>query len=137
MHSLVRYKIEFHLKLCIDWFLHISIQNNSFLSCITTKIIKKFKLNLQPNKWLQSLLWWLSSNESTCNVGEAGDVSSIPGLGKYPGGEHGNPLQHSFQARKIPWTEEPDRLQTIGWQRARHVWSDWAQANGYILLLCN
>ena len=30
--------------------------------------------------------------ESTCNVG---DLGSIPGLGRYPGGGHGNPLQFS------------------------------------------
>ena len=30
--------------------------------------------------------------ESACN---AGDLGSIPGLGRYPGGEHGNPLQSS------------------------------------------
>ena len=30
--------------------------------------------------------------ESTCN---AGDLGSIPGLGIFPGGEHGNPLQYS------------------------------------------
>ena len=30
--------------------------------------------------------------ESACNVG---DLGSIPGLGESPGGEHGNPLQHS------------------------------------------
>ena len=30
--------------------------------------------------------------ESTCN---AGDLGSIPGLGRYLGGEHGNPLQCS------------------------------------------
>ena len=29
--------------------------------------------------------------ESTCN---AGDLGSIPGLEKYPGGGHGNPLQY-------------------------------------------
>ena len=29
--------------------------------------------------------------ESICN---AGDLGSIPGLGRYPGGEHGNPLQY-------------------------------------------
>ena len=32
------------------------------------------------------------SKESTCN---AGDVGSIPGLGRSPGGGHGNPLQYS------------------------------------------
>jgi len=33
------------------------------------------------------------SKESTCSVG---DLGSIPGLGKSPGGGHGNPLQYSF-----------------------------------------
>ena len=32
------------------------------------------------------------SKESTCNVGEP---VSIPGLGRSPGGGHGNPLQYS------------------------------------------
>ena len=31
--------------------------------------------------------------ESTCN---AGDLGSIPRLGRSPGGGHGNPLQYSF-----------------------------------------
>ena len=35
---------------------------------------------------------WLNSKESTCN---AGDRGSIPGWGRAPGGEHGNPLQYS------------------------------------------
>ena len=30
--------------------------------------------------------------ESPCNIG---DLGSIPGLGKSPGGGHGNPLQYS------------------------------------------
>ena len=30
--------------------------------------------------------------ESACNVG---DLCSIPGLGRSPGGEHGDPLQYS------------------------------------------
>ena len=32
------------------------------------------------------------SKESACN---AGDLGLIPGLGRSPGGGHGNPLQHS------------------------------------------
>ena len=32
--------------------------------------------------------------ESTCNVG---DLGSVPGLGKSPGGGHGNPLQYSIR----------------------------------------
>ena len=38
------------------------------------------------------LPWWLSGKESACN---AGGLGSIPGLGRYPGGRHGNPLQYS------------------------------------------
>ena len=38
---------------------------------------------------------WLSAKEPTCNAGDAGDVGSIPGLGKSPGEERGNPLQYS------------------------------------------
>ena len=35
---------------------------------------------------------WLSGKESACN---AGDVGSISGSGRFSGGGHGNPLQHS------------------------------------------
>ena len=39
--------------------------------------------------------WWLSGKGPACNEGDAGDVGSIPGLGRSPGGRHGNPLQYS------------------------------------------
>ena len=29
------------------------------------------------------------------NAGDAGDVGLIPGMGRFPGGRHGNPLQYS------------------------------------------
>ena len=32
----------------------------------------------------------------------------------------------SILAWRIPWTEEPDGLQSIGLQRVRHNWGDWA-----------
>ena len=38
---------------------------------------------------------WLSSKKSACNAGDAGDLSSIPGSGRSPGGGNGNPLQYS------------------------------------------
>ena len=53
--------------------------------------------------------------ESACNVGDPG---SIPGLGRSPGGGNGNPL--SILAWKIPWTDEPGGLQSMGSQRVRH-----------------
>ena len=47
----------------------------------------------------------------------AGDVSSIPGLGKSPGGGHGNSLQYSCLENPM---EEPAWLPSIGLQRVRH-----------------
>jgi len=55
---------------------------------------------------------------SACNEG---DLSSIPGSGRSPGEGNGKPFQ--TLAWKIPWTEEPDRLQSIGSQRVRHDWT--------------
>ena len=51
-------------------------------------------------------------------VGDVRDVGLIPGLGKSSGEGHGNPLQKptSILAWRIPWTEEPDGLQTMGSQ---------------------
>ena len=46
------------------------------------------------------------------------DLGLIPGLRRSPGEGNGYPL-HSL-AWEIPWTEEPDGLQSIGSQRVRH-----------------
>ena len=47
--------------------------------------------------------------ESTCSVA---DLFSIPGLGR-PCGK-GKATHSSILAWKIPWMEEPDRLQSLG-----------------------
>ena len=54
--------------------------------------------------------------KSGCN---AGDPGSIPGSGTPPGEEHGKPLQCSCLDR-VPWTEEPGTLQSMGSQRVGH-----------------
>ena len=54
------------------------------------------EVTLGPESW-----WALNGNfpsgsdskESACC---AGDLGSIPGLGRSPGGGHGNPLQYSY-----------------------------------------
>ena len=58
----------------------------------------------------EGLPWWLRGKESACNAGEAG---SIPGLGRCPG-EGNDYLYSSILAWKIPWPEEPGRLQSMG-----------------------
>ena len=84
------------------------------------------------------------------NAREVRELGLIPGLGKFPGGGHSNPLQYSrlenptnsivldfsvllslclekamaphssTLAWKIPWMEEPGRLQSMGLQRVGH-----------------
>ena len=61
--------------------------------------------------------------ESTFNALDGGDVGSIPGLGRSPGGGHGNLLQYSFQenphgqrhlASYSPWGhKESDRTERL------------------------
>ena len=53
------------------------------------------------------------------NSGDTRDKGSIPGSGRYPGGGNANPLK-CVLAWRIPWTEKPGRLQSIGSQTARH-----------------
>ena len=46
--------------------------------------------------------------ESACNAGDTGEEGESPGLERSPGG--GNGTYFSILARRIPWTEEPDRV---------------------------
>ena len=61
------------------------------------------------------------------NAGDRRDAGSIPGSGRSPGG--GNVSHSSVLAWRIPWTEEPVRLQPAGSQRVRHDWSDLAHTH--------
>ena len=57
-----------------------------------------------PNSQYHSSYWhlipicvgfpWLSGKESAYHAGATGDMGSIPGLGRCPGGGHSNPLQY-------------------------------------------
>ena len=73
-------------------------------------------------------IWWFDfcmgfpggsdGKESTCSVG---DLGLIPGLGRSPGG--GQATHSSVLAWRIPWTEEPGRLQSLVLQRVGHDWA--------------
>ena len=52
----------------------------------------------------------------------------MPGSGRSSGGGHGNPLQCSCW--RIPRTEKPDGLQSMGSQRVGHDWGDVACTHG-------
>ena len=51
--------------------------------------------NIRYLKIYIGLPGWLSSKQSTCNSGDAGNEGSIPRSGRSPGGENSNPLQYS------------------------------------------
>ena len=63
---------------------------------------------------------WLSSKESACNAGDTGDVGFILGLGRSPGEGHGMASPCSILASRIPWTEGPGGLKSMGSQRVGH-----------------
>ena len=48
------------------------------------------------------------------NAGEVRDAGSIPVLGRFPG--EGMATHSRILAWRIPWTEEPDGLQSMGLQ---------------------
>ena len=52
------------------------------------------------------------------NAGDVRDAGSIPGLERFPGG--GNATHFSILAWRIPQTEEPGGLQSIGPLRVTH-----------------
>ena len=53
--------------------------------------------------------------ESACNAGDPGSIA-----GSEDPLEQGMATHSSFLAWRIPWTEEPGRLQSMGSQRGRH-----------------
>ena len=59
------------------------------------------------------------------NTGDKKDEGWIPGLGRSPGGGHGNPLQYS--CLENPMERETWRLQSMGSQRVQHDWSGLTQ----------
>ena len=68
-----------------------------------------------PGHFLGGFCGSSDGKESAYN---AGDLSSIPGLGKSPG--IGTTTHSSMFACIIPWTKEPGGLQSMGLQRVGH-----------------
>ena len=59
-----------------------------------------------------------SGKESACNAGATGDTGSVPG--REDPLEEGMATHSSGLAWRIPWTEEPGGLQSMGSQRVGH-----------------
>ena len=57
-----------------------------------------------------SIDWFPGGSDGKASACNAGDSGLIPGSGRSPGKGNGNPLK--YLAWRIPWTQEPARLQS-------------------------
>ena len=73
----------------------------------------------------QETLGFPSGSNSKASTCYAGDPSSIPGSGRSPG--EGKATHSIILAWRVPWTEEPGKLQSMGSQRVRHDWATHMQ----------
>ena len=64
--------------------------------------------------WVKGFPGGSDGKESACN---AGDLDSILGSGRSPGGGHANPLQYSGLENSM---DNPGELQSMGLQRVGH-----------------
>ena len=94
-------------------------------------------------EWRSSSIWYCSGDPWHYAVIETYELCQLPMaqwlknppamqetqvwyLGQEYPLEEGMEIHSSILAWRIPWTNEPGRLQSIGSQRVRHNWSDWA-----------
>ena len=66
-----------------------------------------------------------SIKEATCNVGDAEDTGSVPGLGRSPGGGNDNPLQYSYlkypMHREAWWATVQRIAKSHTWLNRQHT----------------
>ena len=67
-----------------------------------------------------------SGKEPTCQPAQEMQKTRVWSPSRWYPLEEGMVTHSSILAWRIPWTEEPDGLRSIGLGRVRHYWSDWA-----------
>ena len=88
----------------------LSVSHTPFVSNLLTA--DNFEQSCQVD-WVSQMALMLKN--PSANAGDIKDMGSIPGLGRSPGGGHGNPL-----GWRIPWTEESGRPKSMGSKRVGH-----------------
>ena len=76
-------------------------------------------------------MWWLSHLQCQSHLQSLPAVQKMQetwvwSLGREDPLEEGMATHSRILAWEIPWTEKLGRLQSMGLQRVRHDWSDWA-----------
>ena len=97
--------IYVHIQINIFHILFIHSSVAEHLGCFhVLAIITSATVNIGVNVSFQikSFLWYIWASQGVlevknllANAGDIRDLGSIPGLGRSPGGGHGNPLQYS------------------------------------------
>ena len=111
----IKISIQKSQNLLIFYFKKLT--NITFLKFIII-VIQYLNIYFRTNTYKVGFPGGSDGKESAFN---AGDRGSIPGMGRSLG--KGNGYPHQYFAWKIPWTEEPGGLQSMGSQRVRHHWA--------------
>ena len=95
-----------------EQYLSPAVRMEKFIIHGTETILKRKYIALMASQVVREV------KNPPANAGDARDDSSSPGLGGSPGERNGN--HSNILAWKIPRTEEPGGLQSIGSQRVGH-----------------
>ena len=79
------------------------------------------RFSVLKRTWVLGLFYFFGGSEVKESAWNAGDLGSIPGSGRSL--EKEMATHSSTLAWRIPWTEEPGGLQSMGWQRVGHAWA--------------
>ena len=86
------------------------------LRFLASRSVRKYIFVVYTIHFYGDLVWTsqvvLVVKNKPANAGDTGDTSLVPGLGRSPGGGHGNPP--SILAWRIPWTKKSGGLQFTG-----------------------
>ena len=115
------------LKLKLQYFSHL-MQNRQLIGKVPDageNLCNEFFIFTTHLLWILDIQLGFSGGtngkESTCNAGDK--EMHVLSLGWEDPLEKEMATCSSILAWKIPWTEEPDRLQSMGLQRVRHAWA--------------
>ena len=111
----------FHLSLAshtrkLTFPLHCSTNDGKW--CVNFSVSSPLS-GINLSRMFSALPSWLSGKESTYQCRKMWVWS----LGREDPLEKEMETHSNILARKIPWTEEPSRLQSMGSQRVRHIWA--------------
>ena len=125
----------------LSWFLSLSVWERPSSQIAPRQCFPKrhlFCKSLVPNDFLKTLFFFLKEKSPFVYVCGASPLAQwvknppavqeiwVWSLGQEDALKEGMATHSSILAWRLPWTEEPGRLQSIGSQRAGHNWSNLA-----------